>query len=413
MSKNDQQRVPLPLDVEKQHRSQREREYQQALANYEQEKAIYQAYRREQRRKGCIILSTSLTVFSIIAIISYSIFRFVEHRNDVRATEAAIANLNTQTKSVEVTMTAAILVITSGYETSIAATRSRIATLTATMFTATPTATHTPTSTATSTTTSTPTHTVTYTPTNTRTYTATFTPSRTPTYTYTPRPSRTPTTTATRTKTPRPTPTRTSPPRSTGLHIGGTATVQTTEGDRLNVRRGPGTNYGVVTSLANGSTVELLDGPTNNGGYSWWQIRMSDGREGWVVASADSVRTLVPGGVVTNSNSDNQGAENSQSCGDIPARFRTGQTIIVSQKGDDLRLMTDYTLGARGALGQLTTGNHAEIVDGPECAFSSYYGEYVWYWFVYSPRHNAHGWIQDGLRNERWICPTSDPNCDR
>lgn len=89
-----------------------------------------------------------------------------------------------------------------------------------------------------------------------------------------------------------PTPTSISGPT---LTIGGAAVINTTEGDTLRVRSGPGLSFSVVANLNAGVRVTLLEGPRSAEGYVWWRVRTPAGQEGWVVESADGVRTLLPG----------------------------------------------------------------------------------------------------------------------
>jgi uncharacterized protein YgiM (DUF1202 family) len=82
------------------------------------------------------------------------------------------------------------------------------------------------------------------------------------------------------------------------LAVGRQATVNTTEGDSLNIRSGPGTGFDVVARLSAGTRVTLLEGPRDAGGFTWWRIRISTGLEGWAVQSVDDgglpLQTLVP-----------------------------------------------------------------------------------------------------------------------
>jgi len=80
------------------------------------------------------------------------------------------------------------------------------------------------------------------------------------------------------------------------LRIGGRAIINTTEGDRLNMRSGPGIGFDRVARVANGTAVTVLEGPRSADGFIWWRIELADGTSGWVVQSADNVRTLLPQG---------------------------------------------------------------------------------------------------------------------
>lgn len=71
-------------------------------------------------------------------------------------------------------------------------------------------------------------------------------------------------------------------PRPEGLAIGATAWVRKAGGKSLNRRSAPGLNSTVHDSLTIGTQMTLLEGPLTADGYTWWRMRTSDGREGWV-----------------------------------------------------------------------------------------------------------------------------------
>jgi uncharacterized protein YraI len=74
---------------------------------------------------------------------------------------------------------------------------------------------------------------------------------------------------------PAPTPTPTPPPAGTL-----TATVVT---GALNLRSGPGIEHGVITSVSYGTQVGLTG--YRNAAANWVQVRLADGRQGWMHAS--------------------------------------------------------------------------------------------------------------------------------
>jgi hypothetical protein len=80
------------------------------------------------------------------------------------------------------------------------------------------------------------------------------------------------------------------------LTVNGVAIINTTEGDRLNMRSRPGLAGEVVARVENGTRVVLLDGPRAADGFIWWKVRLSTGLTGWVVERADGVETLIPVG---------------------------------------------------------------------------------------------------------------------
>lgn len=76
------------------------------------------------------------------------------------------------------------------------------------------------------------------------------------------------------------------PAASGGLQVGGQAWVTRAGGLPLRLRSRPGLAPDTVLDrLPPGTQMTLLEGPTDADGYSWWHIRTTDGREGWVAGN--------------------------------------------------------------------------------------------------------------------------------
>ena len=82
------------------------------------------------------------------------------------------------------------------------------------------------------------------------------------------------TATATLTATATPTATVTATPTATPTVFGIVSSAR-----RANVRRGPGTNYGIIASLAPGSGVQVLG---VNDEDNWYRVLLESGGEGWI-----------------------------------------------------------------------------------------------------------------------------------
>ncbi len=81
-------------------------------------------------------------------------------------------------------------------------------------------------------------------------------------------------------------------PVPTAVAIGVTAEVDA-GGNGLNLREGPGLTFQVLALLPDGTRLEVLDGPQEVDGYTWWRVRtLDDGREGWV--AGDFLRPVAP-----------------------------------------------------------------------------------------------------------------------
>lgn len=128
-------------------------------------------------------------------------------------------------------------------------------------------------------------------PSETPTPTQTFTPSPTLTPSLTPvPPTLTPTSTATVTITPSPTQTIT--PSPTPVY----AVVNAVEGGGAVLRSQPGFGTEIITTVSNGTQVEILsEKPSEDTqGYFWHNVRIPDGREGWMLESTLLVATPAP-----------------------------------------------------------------------------------------------------------------------
>jgi len=68
---------------------------------------------------------------------------------------------------------------------------------------------------------------------------------------------------------------------STGFY----ASVANTNGLGLTIRGGPSTRNVIVTVAEEGTTLFILDGPKEAENFTWWQVRLDNGLEGWAVAN--------------------------------------------------------------------------------------------------------------------------------
>lgn len=80
------------------------------------------------------------------------------------------------------------------------------------------------------------------------------------------------------------------------ITVDSVAVINTTSGDRLNMRDSAGLNSNVIARVDSGSRVVVTAGPVAEDGFTWWQIRLSTGQVGWVVERAEGVQTLLPAG---------------------------------------------------------------------------------------------------------------------
>lgn len=111
----------------------------------------------------------------------------------------------------------------------------------------------------------------------------------TPTVTLAPRPTATPPQAATATSTDATEETSPTAPAADTIAVGGYVRVAADAG--LSFRQNPSTSGALIQVLDSGTTLEVIGGPREADGYTWWQLRtLDDGNEGWSAAgTADDV----------------------------------------------------------------------------------------------------------------------------
>ena len=192
---------------------------------------------------------------------------------------------------------------------------------------------------------------------------------------------------------------------ATRLCVGMTARV--TPGLPNNLRDDRWNKIGTIPA---GGSFEVIGGPKCYQNYVWWQVNYR-GQVGWTAEGEFGDYWLEQ--VETSSSSTGNSVVGNRTCDGIPQRFAVGDTVIVSQIGNGLRILIRIPGGAREAIAQAVTGDYLEITGGPQCAWLSSYGQNTWYYYIYSPADNVSGWVADGPDRERWLCPTNNFYCDR
>lgn len=107
-----------------------------------------------------------------------------------------------------------------------------------------------------------------------------------------PLPTATPTATLlpTATSLPTMTPTNTPEPTATATPVpvimpGGQVVVKGTEGQQLRLRAGPALNHQTLRIIDEGTILQVLEGPQAADGFTWWQVKTTDGLIGWVAGN--------------------------------------------------------------------------------------------------------------------------------
>jgi uncharacterized protein YgiM (DUF1202 family) len=109
--------------------------------------------------------------------------------------------------------------------------------------------------------------------------------------------------------------------------------------DTANLRSGPGTSYDILAILAYAAAVTIVDGPTTNSGYTWYEVQSDDG-SGWVAEDL------------------------LQNVADAPsAGFDPGDHVQVNTDFLNLRSSASTT---GSIIAAMPSGTKASVVNGPE-----------------------------------------------
>ncbi len=158
------------------------------------------------------------------------------------------------------------------------------------------------------------------------------------------------------------------------LLINDTAEVFTTEGDRLNVREGPGLDYEIIERLERGTLVTLVDGRRKSDGYAWWRIQTPSGAMGWAVERVEEEQTL-------------------------QLALFANEDAIVTSGADLLNVRVEPTRGAELAF-QIEDGTRVTLTGEPVIA-----DNFRW-WPIESTMGS--GWVVDRIGLERMIIPARE-----
>jgi len=159
------------------------------------------------------------------------------------------------------------------------------------------------------------------------------------------------------------------------LFVDTQAEVYTTEGDRLNLREGPGLTFEIIAKLERGTLVTLLEGPRKNDGYAWWNIELPDGTTGWAVERVEEEQTL-------------------------QLALQILADAFVNGDGEKLNVRAEPTRGAEVVF-QLDDGARVTITDGPVIADN-------FRWWPIRTEDGRIGWTVDRIGLDRTLIPARE-----
>jgi hypothetical protein len=186
-------------------------------------------------------------------------------------------------------------------------------------------------------------------------------------------------------ETPTPAPTSTFTPTplpGTVLAAGQQARVTAPAG--LNLRDTPATDGQLLIQLGTGQLVNVVDGPVEADGYTWWQIDDRLGNVGWGADGDGETEWLSP------QVGEPQPANRPPNVGDRVSVTMAagGQLTVRSLPGTDAPLVT-----------RVNPGTEFTVLAGPQSA-----GGFNWYQ-IRSDDGNVEGWAAEGDGSDRWLSP--------
>lgn len=172
------------------------------------------------------------------------------------------------------------------------------------------------------------------------------------------------------------------PEPGTALSIGQPARIAAPGG--LNMRATPGTGGAIVTYLSGSQVVDVIDGPSEADGYTWWKVDDRNGNQGWIAQGDDESEWLSP------RLGEAQPVNRAPRVGDrVVVTVEQGQQLSIrALPGTDGPMITQVNAGA-----QFTVLAGPQSVDG-----------FVWYQ-IRSDDGGIEGWAADGDDSKRWLSP--------
>jgi len=172
------------------------------------------------------------------------------------------------------------------------------------------------------------------------------------------------------------------PQPGTALSAGQPARIAAPGG--LNMRQTPGTGGAIVTYVSGGQVVDVIAGPTDADGYTWWQVDDRGGNQGWLAAGDGEDEWLSP------RLGEAQPVNRSPRVGD--------RVVVTVEQGQQLSVRSLPTTDGPPA-NRVNAGTQFTVLAGPQNADG-----FVWYQ-IRSDDGGIEGWAAEGDSTRRWLSP--------
>ncbi|HVL25163.1 MAG TPA: SH3 domain-containing protein, partial [Thermomicrobiales bacterium] len=158
-----------------------------------------------------------------------------------------------------------------------------------------------------------------------------------------------------------------------------TGALVTVNADNVNLRAEPNTSADVVDQLAAGVELEVIGGPEEGEGYTWWHVRVTSqgGAEGWIAsdffdgnpqAGAEAATTPTPAATPA-----------------AGATFAEGATVVTTE--DNVRIRAEASVNA-DVVNAFPAGTEFVITGAPRQA-----DDYTWYPVALVGDESVTGWL--------------------
>jgi|GEM_PF-2410669 len=198
----------------------------------------------------------------------------------------------------------------------------------------------------------------------------------------------------------------------TRMSVGAPARI--TEGPANSFRTAPSLNAERFGEIPGGAAIVLLEGPLCADGHTWWRVSYG-GQEGWTSEGTGNDYWIELTGGVDAGNIDPGGVDAGVSIevcatAGTPA-FEIGDTFQVDFTDPDASLLlTNREDGGGGdddVRAKMSDNDRGVILEGPVCGAS---GD-RWRWRVRDFATGIEGWASQGVANDSWMCPLTNPEC--
>lgn len=167
-------------------------------------------------------------------------------------------------------------------------------------------------------------------------------------------------------------------------------TIVSTTADGVNMRAEPSTNGEIVNQLNENTELEVVEGPQDADGETWYQVRLTDGSEGdtsigWIAKSLLEAQNATPTPTATATAASGTPAAGTPVASPVAGTFKANDIVNVTE--DRVRIRTAATTDS-DAIDVIPVDQDLRIIGGPEQADGI-----TWYQVEFVGQEDVSGWV--------------------